>query len=59
MTAKQRRAELERLMDEHNLTAAGVAMRLACTPHSVRAWLRGDRNMPASQLKLLTLLLRG
>lgn len=58
MTAKQRRAELKRLMKARNLTATGVSMRLNNTPHAVRMWLRGVRNMPESQLQLLKLLLQ-
>jgi len=59
MTPKQRRAELKRLMEARNLTAAGVAMRLNKTPHAVRTWLRGARNMPENSLQLLKLLLQG
>lgn len=59
MTPKQRSAELKRLMRARNLTAAGVGMRVSSTPHTVRCWLRGARNMPESKLHLLRLLLRG
>lgn len=59
MTPKQRRAELKRLMEARNLTAAGVGMRLSTTPHNVRCWLRGARNIPEAKLQLLQLLLQG
>ena len=59
MSAKKRARDLRALMDARNLTAAGVAMRIGNSPNTVRAWLRGSRNMPESQLRLLKLLLQG
>lgn len=47
------------MMKARNLTAAGVGMRVSSTPHTVRCWLRGARNMPESKLHLLRLLLQG
>ena len=55
MTPQQRAVELRRTMKRHTVTPRDVAGIVCKSPQAVRCWLRGDRNMPESALRLLKL----
>lgn len=54
-TQAEQLMKLQSLMTEHKLTATDVARITLRQPSTVRCWLAGIRNVPASAVRLMEL----